>query len=261
MKGNLVKLLILAAVLVPGATFSEMSTATLKLRDGRTLQGEYLGGTVDVIRLLIGGEVQEIPVRAVSTLDFNKQDAAPAVPMSAAPARKPSSATAPPAPPPSGPLTVSAGTRLMVRLDRAIDTGTAKTGERFKATLDVDLVASNGVIVARSGVKVYGKVVESVKAGRVRGRAKLSIELTDVSINDQLLPIVSDQIAYEGERSGTLKKVGAGAAIGAIADGSDGAKVGTAVGLGAAVLTKGKQIQFAAGTVLEFRTLQPLSIQ
>ena len=261
MKGNLVKSMILGAVLVLGATFAEAATATLKLRDGRTLQGEYRGGTADVIRLSIDGEVQEIPVRAVSTLDFNKQNSAPAVPMSAAPARKPSSATAPPVPPPSGPLTVSAGSRLMVRLDRSIDTGSAKSGERFTATLEADLVASNGVIVARGGTKLYGKVVESVKAKRLAGRAKLVIELTDISINNQLRPIVSDQIAYEGQRSGTLKKVGAGAAIGAIADGGDGARVGTAVGLGAAVLTKGKQIQFAAGTLMEFRTLQPLSIQ
>ena len=49
-----------------------------------------------------------------------------------------------------------------------------------------------------------------------------------------------------------------GAVVGAVAgDAGKGAVVGGAL----AVLTKGKQIQIPAGTLLEFRLAQPLSVK
>ncbi len=44
-----------------------------------------------------------------------------------------------------------------------------------------------------------------------------------------------------------------GAAIGGIAGGSDKARKGAALGLGASVLTQGNQVRIAAGTLLEFQ--------
>jgi hypothetical protein len=89
----------------------------------------------------------------------------------------------------------------------------------------------------------------------------LVLELTDIMINNQLFPLVTDQLGYEGERSGTLKKVALGAATGGVIDGSEGAGKGAAVGAGVAVLTKGRQIEIPAGAILEFRTVQPLTVQ
>jgi len=137
-----------------------------------------------------------------------------------------------------------------------LDTGSTKSGERFTCVLEADL-AVNGVVLAPKGSQVYGKVLESMKAKRVRGKAKLLVELTDIKIKGQLQPIVSEQLGWEGDRSGTLKKLGAGAVVGGVAgDAGKGALVGGAL----AVLTKGKQIQIPAGTLLEFRLAQPLSV-
>jgi hypothetical protein len=72
---------------------------------------------------------------------------------------------------------------------------------------------SGGVTAAPKGATVYARVVEAVKAKRIRGRAKLVIELTDVMLNDVLHPVVIDQLGYEGGRSGVLKKIVAGATI------------------------------------------------
>ena len=217
---------------------------TLKLKDGRALEGTFQGGSASVLKFEMNGKVQDIPVETVLSLTFKKVQPPP-----------------PPAPAPaaqtSGPVMVNAGTRLMIRMENTLDTGKTKSGERFTCALEADLVV-NGVLVAPRGSAVYGKVIESVKAKRVRGKAKLLVELTDIMIKGQLQPIVSDQLGYEGDRSGTLKKLGAGAAIGAIA--GDAGK-GAAVGGGLAVLTKGKQIQIPAGTLLEFRLAQPLSVK
>ncbi len=216
---------------------------TLKLKDGRALEGTFQGGTASLLKFEMSGTVHDIPVETVLSLTFKKLPPPPAP-----------STTAPQA---FGPVTVNAGTRLMIRTENNLDTGSTKSGERFTCALEANLVV-NGVVVAPKGSQVYGKVVESVKAKRVSGKAKLLVELTDIIIKGQLQPIVSEQLGWEGDRSGTVKKVGVGAAVGAVAgDAGKGAVVGGAL----AVLTKGKQIQIPAGTLLEFRLAQPLSVK
>ena len=219
---------------------------TLKLKDGRALEGAYQGGTAGVLKFEMNGTVHDIPVETVLSLTFKALPPPPPPPA-------PSTA----APRASGPVTVNAGTRLMIRTENSLDTGSTKRGERFTCALEANLVV-NGVVVAPKGSQVYGKVLESVKAKRVRGKAKLLVELTDIMIKGQLQPIVSEQLGWEGDRSGTVKKVGVGAVVGGVAgDARKGALVGGAL----AVLTKGKQIQIPAGTLLEFRLAQPLSVK
>jgi hypothetical protein len=156
-------------------------------------------------------------------------------------------------------VTVNAGTAIMVRTQTSLVTGKVSSGDRFTATTEGDLLAGNTVVAPR-GSTVYGRVSEAKKAGRLAGRAKLVIELTDILIDGQTYPLVTESIGYEGHRSGTLKKLGLGAAVGGIADGSDGARTGAAVGAGVAVLTKGKQIHVPSGSVLQFRMNQPLQV-
>lgn len=43
------------------------------------------------------------------------------------------------------------------------------------------------------------------------GRARVMLELTDISINDWLIPIVSDRLGLEGDRADTLETIGTGA--------------------------------------------------
>jgi hypothetical protein len=157
-------------------------------------------------------------------------------------------------------ITINAGTQLMVRISTDLVTGQAKTGDRFTAFTEADLVAE-GVIVAPKGTTVYGRVKEAKKAKRVVGVAKLSIDLTDIKIDDQMYPLVTEPVGYEGHKSGTLKKIALGAATGGVIDGSEGAGKGAAVGAGVAVLTKGKQIQIPAGSLLQFRLTQPLVVK
>ena len=48
--------------------------------------------------------------------------------------------------------------------------------------------------------------------------------------------------------------------VGALADGSSGARTGAKVGLGAAVLTGGNQAQIPAGTLLEFSLTEAVDL-
>ncbi len=164
-------------------------------------------------------------------------------------------------------VTVPAGTRLMIGLDDALDTGENKDGDRFSGFLDAALSVDGNTVVPR-GTKLYGRLREVAKAGRFRGKAELVVELTDIRLDDQLIPIVTDRIRIDGDKAKTLQKVGggavAGAVVGAVVDGADGGARGAAIGAGAGILvaaiTGRRQVKLEPETLLEFRLDQEVTI-
>ncbi len=164
-------------------------------------------------------------------------------------------------------VTVPAGTRLMIGLDDALDTGENKDGDRFSGFLDA-AVSVDGTTAVPRGTKVYGRLREVKKAGRFRGKAELVVELTDIRLDDQLIPIMTDRIRIDGDTAKTLQKVGggavAGAVVGAVVDGADGgargAAIGAGVGIVAAAITGGQQVKLKPETLLEFRLDQEVTI-
>ena len=226
------------------------SADTLMLKDGRVLAGTFMKGTASAIEFEADGSTKTYPLSTIISLTFQRTEPAPNI--------QQDQTKVPPATAQGG--TINAGTRLMVRTETALVTGQVKSGDRFTALLEADVVVG-GNLIAAQGSTVYGRVAESKKAKRVVVKAKLVIEMTYIMIGGQLYPLVTDQIGYEGERSGTLKKIALGAATGGVIDGSDGAKTGAAVGAGVAVMTKGKQIEVPAKSILEFTITQPLQIR
>ena len=211
---------------------------TLEMKDGRLLEGDYVGGTRTTLRFQVESRVEVIPLQEVLALTFS--DARPSA---------------------SGhdrPIKVPAGTRLVVRLAEGIDSQEDAAGNRFTAVLQANLEV-NGRVVAPKGSTVYGRLTSARKGGRAFGRAELQLELTDIVINDQLHPIITGEYELTGRSQGTLKKTALGAALGALIDGDDGAKTGAAAGLGLSLFSKGKQVTLAEGTIIEFRLQQPLT--
>ncbi len=237
------------------ALAAAVSADTLMLKDGRVLSGVYIKGTASAIEFEVDGSINTYPLESIISLTF--QRSAPQVnpkPATPPPQSKSSPKTATP-----GAFTIGAGTQLMVRTETDLITGKVKAGDRFTALLEANLVV-NGQVIAARGSAVYGRVAESKKAKRIRGVAKLVLELTDIMIGGQLYPIVTDQFGDEGQKSGTLMKFAVGAATGAVVECKDGAKTGAAVGAGVAVLTKGRQISVPAKSLLAFRITQTLQI-
>ena len=152
-------------------------------------------------------------------------------------------------------MTVPAGTKLTIKTSEAVSTSNHQVGSKFKAVLETDLTV-NGVVAAPKGTEVYGKVVES-SGGRRVGVQRLVVTFSDLSINNQMVPIVTEDAGAEGGRGGAARKVGAGALIGAAA-GDAGA--GAAVGAGVALLAGGTHIQVPAGTLVEVALKQQVTI-
>jgi hypothetical protein len=166
-------------------------------------------------------------------------------------------------------ITVPAGTRILIRMIDSIDSSKQKAGFRFTASLETNLQAED-VVVAPRGTTVYGKLVSAESAGKMKGSSELSLELTDIMINNSTYPLLTStyEIKGKGEGSNTAKKViggaGLGALIGGIAGGGKGAGIGALIGgaggTAVAASKKGQQLSIPSETLLEFRLEQPVAL-
>jgi hypothetical protein len=243
---------------------------TLELKDGRVLQGKYLGGTQAVLRFEVNGEVQTFSTNDVVALTFTGRSgntaptAAPAVaPSAIVPTRMAANSA------PGGDVTIPAGQSILVRMIDGVDSAKNHVGDVFHASLETDLNIGDS-IVARKGTDVYGRLANAEKSGTFTGKSELQLELTRIVIDGKDYPLVSSDYTLQGKGQGasTAKKVGgiaaAGAIIGAIAGGGKGAAIGAAAGgatgAGVQVLTKGAQVKVPSETLLEFRLQQPATV-
>ena len=149
----------------------------------------------------------------------------------------------------------------MVRLDQTLTTKQHKTGERFTTTLEADLMAG-GTRIAPRGTKIYGRLVQVQKSGRAVGKAALTLELTDIRINNELQTIMTEPYKQQSKGAGraTLRRAARGAAIGGMVDGGSGAGKGAAVGVGISMVTPGDTMEIPQGSLIEFRMSQPLTL-
>jgi hypothetical protein len=246
---------------------------TLELKDGRVLQGRYLGGTQAVLRFEIKGEVETFNVSDAVALTFTgtsgaTEAPAPAPPSAATPpppaAASDSAAPSPEAgqapvvsqdvPPPAarptslapqtpraqdpaaqyGEITIPAGQSLLVRMIDGVDSSKNQVGDVFHASLETDLYIRD-TLVARKGTDVYGRLAEAKEAGHLSGSAELQLELMRIVIEGHDYPLVSSDYSLKGQGRGadTAKKVGGGAVFGAIIGAIAGGGKGAAIGAGA----------------------------
>lgn len=281
---NFSRLVVMAGIAL---VFAGLGLAdTLELKDGRVLQGKYLGGTQAVLRFEINGDVQTFPTHDIVALTFTRGSSGRAPetappPPAAAPADDPppdqGAPPAPSAPPPSAnnatnsgaDITLPAGQPLLVRMIDTVDSSKNHVGDIFHASLETDLNV-NGILVARKGSDVYGRLASADQGGKFSGKSELQLELTRLMIDGRDYSLVSSDYNLQGKSRGSdsAKKVGGGAIVGAIiggiAGGGKGAAIGAAAGGGAGagvqVLTKGQQVKVPSETLLEFRLQQPATV-
>lgn len=198
----------------------------------------------------------------------------PPPPYNPAPETKP--APAPPAepaklePPQPHTVTLAAGTPLSVRIGETLSTKRNKPGDAFLATLAEPLTIDDFVIAER-GARCEGRIVEADNGGRVKGLARLGVELTAIHTSDgQKVRVRTQPFAKEAQssRREDMAKMGGGAAlgaiIGAIAGGGKGAGIGAAAGgaagAGDVMLTHGKPAEIPVETRVSFRVQEAVTI-
>lgn len=242
---------IFSAVLAALATLTARGDV-LELKNGQILSGRYTGGTAGTVRFETASGQQVIETVSALALTFTGE------PVPAAPP------AAPATPPPAAPIaavpttvTVNAGTAFLVRM---VDGASSRSprGARFAAVLELDLIA-NGVVVAKAGTRVYGRVADAQQAGRYVGRSVLDLRMTDLTVGGVLAPIVTGPYIEAGKSSlaKTARTTAAGAAIGAIA--GDAGK-GAAIGAVASGAKRGQTVGVGPGELMEFQLQQPLTV-
>jgi hypothetical protein len=221
----------------------------LELKNGNVLNGKYVGGTAGTVRFETGAGMQVVETAQIIALTFTTPAAAP---VAAAPAPAPASAAAPSS------VTLPAGTMLLVRMMDSVSSKNAP-GANFTTKLEYDLVV-NGVVAAKAGTVIYGRVQSSTQARRAVGRSTLDIRLAQMVPFGSPVPISTSPYKQAGQASiaKAAKGAAAGAAIGAIA--GDAGK-GAAIGATAGALMKGQTITIPPGTLLEFTHTQPVTVR
>ncbi len=225
---------------------------TIELSNGKTVDGTFTGRDGDTIKFNVDGIDMSFQAKDVKNIAMG----------STTKSTKKTTTSKSPEKKPNGLATIAAGSTVSIRLSDTLDSGRHSNGHKFAAVLEGALI-SNGITVAPANSKVYGVISEAVKARRLAGSAKLMITLTDINIKGKVTPITTSAInaLTESTGRGTAGTVAKGAAIGALADGSNGARNGAKVGLGIAILKGGNQVVVPAGTLLDFKLTKPLSSQ
>jgi hypothetical protein len=167
-------------------------------------------------------------------------------------------------------LTLPTGALVQVRTTGWLSSDGNKVGDNVIMTLDQPLVV-DGLVVARRGQTVIGRVAAAEKAGRVKGVSKLAVSLSQLTLVDgQLVDVQTALIKATGGTSNGRDALavggttGFGAAVGAAAAGGPGAAIGAGAGFVAGIagvlLTRGRPTIIPPESLLTFRVEAPITI-
>jgi hypothetical protein len=242
---------------------------TIKLRGGKTIQGQFIGGDSKSVRILLdSGQVSEVPLDQTSAVEFSprKPPAPPPPPPAAAPRAAAPAAAAPPDRPA---VTVPAGTTLNVRLTDAIDVDKSQAGMTFKGVIDDPVMIGGSVVIPR-GAQATLQAVSVQQSGTMKGSDKITLKLHSFRFGGMVYEVATAYVESKGKGEGkkTGRKIGGGAGLGAIvggiAGGGEGAAIGAAVGgvTGAAVASAGEEhLTLAAETRLQFQLTAAVTVR
>jgi hypothetical protein len=166
----------------------------------------------------------------------------------------------------AAPGEIPSGTELAIRTNDEINTKTGDaTGRTYSAEITREVQSSDGRVLIPRGSPATLAVVSSTEGGTT-GTDSLELALRSVTVNGNTYNVSSGTVEQRGKEGlggnqRTATMVGGGAAlgtlIGAVAGGVKGAVVGAAAGAaagaGAQVLTRGKEVNVPAESVLTFR--------
>jgi outer membrane biosynthesis protein TonB len=201
-------------------------------------------------------------------------------PRPAAPAPKPSTPLPKPAPTPTpAPVAVAgvvaSGTSFRFAASNTVCSNTVTAGEKFTASLEESVTATNGVVIPAGATGTF-EVVEAKTAKNSNDQTSLTVKLLSVTYGGRTYPLEATVQSASAERvrsasKGTdAKKVAGGAIIGAIAGqiiGKNtkgtviGAAAGAAAGTAAAAATANFDTCINAGAGISATLDAPVTVR
>ena len=251
------RIVIAAAVSLCVVSLAAISSAdTLIMRDGTRIEGTVTGFAARTITFRhADGTSRRYPTSQVEAVEFVSADRDN--PRAVSDRR----------------LEVPAGTELVVRTVETIDSRNAGADQIFSAIVEHEVTDASGrvIIPANSSAQL---MIRQLSSGGARGSPEMALDVQSIAVNGRKYQVSTTDLAHDsgtgiGKNKRTAETVGGGAAIGtiigAIAGGAKGAAIGVLVGAaggaGVQVLTRGRDVQAPAETVLTFRLDKPVTLR
>ncbi|MEK7506799.1 MAG: hypothetical protein AAB566_01965, partial [Patescibacteria group bacterium] len=157
------------------------------------------------------------------------------------------------------------GEQLVVLLEQNLNTDKNQVGDHFQAVLYEDLgYTSGGGLLFPKNTRVSGQINELVKAGRTKGRARISLLLVEIgnTVLETYPLVIEADPSIKKDAGKIARDVSVGLLIGLLGGGKKGAAIGGGIGAGAGVtevlLTRGRAVKLPAETKLVFYLAKPL---
>jgi hypothetical protein len=193
----------------------------LRLKDGRLVDGKFLGGTEFVVWFYTAEGRKEFPVADLLSISFLP----PGAPL---PERTPVPTPSPTQLPRRQEYTIPAETRLSVRLTQYLDNLVSRPGDVFDATFATD-VTLDGVLVIPKGTVAHGQVL---KSEHDRNGSALVITLKTLVLTTRKVALATTSYAMWDQPREDVE----------------------------AALRTAKTLEIQAGAFLEFKTTEVLTI-
>jgi hypothetical protein len=253
---------------------------TITLRDGRIVNGSYLGGDSRTVRIATSDRVETFSVEQISTIAFGdtgRSETAPPPlrrrdedPRREEPKRDESRRDGAVSRDREQTAELKSGTTLTIRMIDSVDSQRDQMGKTFRASLDEPVVDANGNTIIPRGADAVVKLVDDKESGKIAGRTILTLNLASISVNGRMVDVntmnVVEESSSRAARSGKVigGTAAVGAIIGAIAGGGKGAAIGAGAGAGAGtvaeVATKGQRVHIPSETRLTFTLQDPVRL-
>jgi hypothetical protein len=225
-----VKRLVIAAVMsLCGLSLAAAvaSADTLVLRDGTRVQGTVVSIAARTITFRdANGTSRRYPTTLVEALEFLSAER---VNPRAVNSRR---------------LQAPAGTELVVRTVETIDSRTAGANQVFSGIVEQAVTDESGgvIIPGRSSVQL---MIRQMSSGGASGSPEMVLDVQSITIAGRRYLVSTEHMSLKSDTDG-----GKGAAFGVLVGGA-----------GAQVLTRGRDVQVPAETLLTFRLDKPVSLQ
>src|SRR5206468_991654 len=202
---------------------------TVRLKNGRVIEGTYLGGSARQVRVEVGDQIRTLDVGEIDRIEFGGQPAPPPVEAESRPVLRRNNdrpenvmrpELAPPPPPPQqveaarGSMELPAGTNIVIRMIEGVDSENSRMGQTFAASIDEPVVV-NGQTVLTRGTDVVVKLVDSKESGKLTGRSELTLDLQSIRVDGRLVDVNTQTVSRVSDSRGekTAKVAGGTAAV------------------------------------------------
>lgn len=172
--------------------------------------------------------------------------------------------------PPSGPVTIPAGTLLQIRTSEPLNVTKLQPGASFQVTVASDVYQGNVLAIPRGAV-LQGTVVNVKQPGRFGGSGVLDLRLNQLQLGGNSYPLETDVWSSKSPNKAgyTASNTVGGAIVGAIIGGmigrGPGAAIGAMAGGGAGLLasgaSNGPRVILPPEALLNFHLAKPITVQ